>query len=367
MDAARQAALGPLSQAQEIAKQLQDRNSALSGASAAFRLIEKDRELYDQMKRIVDPLKHLQEQVRASSWIEKFTAQASAYQPMIDRITQLGSVTSAMEEMRSQISNYYTDVYIGAIDTLPNVKALDAVSRATAMAEKWRGAPAIFSALSSIDSITSNFEKLSQLSPAWDQATELASSLDDAVVEAFGASASNDDAQANVIPNVSGLQSTAFDRKSPDLIALAGLILNFVVLLFAIQQAISGGKWQAAQTDISRQQLKTLQSISVLLQKSVQEQERRQHQVFVVKDRPALVRSSPYSRSTVLSRLESGQSVKPIDEHGKWIEVEYFDSLTENYEVGWVLKKYFRRVRQTSNPANEASDRAQGARPVIRT
>ncbi len=229
------------------------------------------------MKRIVDPLKHLQEQVRASSWIEKFTAQASAYQPMIDRITQLGSVTSAMEEMRSQISNYYTDVYIRAIDTLPNIKALDAVSRATAMAEKWRGAPAIFSALSSIDSITSNFEKLSQLSPAWDQATELASSLDDAVVEAFGASASNDDAQANVSTNVSDLQSTAFDRKSPDLIALAGLILNFVVLLFAIQQAISGGKWQAAQTDISRQQLKTLQSISVLLQKSVQEHGVCQH------------------------------------------------------------------------------------------
>ncbi len=94
------------------------------------------------------------------------------------------------------------------------------------------------------------------------------------------------------------------------------------------------------------------------------EQERRQHQVFVVKDRPALVRSSPYSRSTVLSRLESGQSVKPVDEHGKWIEVEYFDSLTENYEVGWVLKKYFRRVRQTSNPADEASDRAQCARTV---
>lgn len=365
MDVARQTALGPLSQVQGIAKQLQGMNSAFSGASAALQLIKKDRERYEKIRRVLDPLKHLQEQVRASSWIEKLTTQTSAYQPMIDRIAQFGSVTSAVEEIRSQISSYYTDVCIKAVDALPNILTLDALSRASAMTQEWQGAPAIFSALSSIDSITSSFEKLSQLSPAWAQAAELASLLDDAAVDALGTSASSDDTQAKVIPDVPGLQSAAFDRPPPDLIALAGLILNFLMLLFTIQQAISEGRWQTAQAEISRQQLMSLQSISVLLEKSVQEQERRQHQVFVVKERPALVRSSPYSRSAVLSTLEPAQSVKPIGEHGKWIEVEYFDRLTENYEVGWVLKKYLRRVHQTSNPVDETGDRAQGARPVI--
>lgn len=347
MDAARKAALGPVSRVQEIAEQLQ-------AGSAALRFLEKDRERYDAMRRIVDPLRHVQEQFRASSWLEKLTSQAAAYQPMIDRIAQLGSVTRAVEEMRSQVSDYYTDVYLKTADTIPSIRSLDAVNRANIAAREWQVPPAIFSTLSSIDSIASSFEKLSQLSPAWAEAAKLASSLDDAVVDALGANASNDDAPT--VLDVSDFQHAAFDQQSPDLVALASLILNFVMFLFLIQQAISGGRWQAAQAESNRQQLKTLQTISILLEKSVRAQDRRQHQVFVVKGRAARVRSGPYSRSAVLGKLVPGQSVKPIEEHGKWIEVEYFDRLTENYEAGWVLKKYLRRIYQISNPDDEAGN-----------
>ena len=39
--------------------------------------------------------------------------------------------------------------------------------------------------------------------------------------------------------------------------------------------------------------------------------------------------------------------VKVLDKKGKWIEVEYYHWLHEEYRTGWVLKKYLERV-----PAN---------------
>lgn len=355
LDVARQLGLRPLSQAQEIAGRLQGSGAALSSATAALRLIEKDRERFEEMRRVVDPMTRFQEQFRTLSWAEKISAQASAYQPMLDRIAQLGSVASVVDEMRSKVSDHYAEMHRKAVDDLPGLRALDAIRLASDMAHKRQASSAILGALSSIDSIKSNFEKLTRSSPVWAQAAELVSSLEAVSVDMLGASASNDDAQVDVVAEASDLPSTAPHRPSPDLIALASLILSFITLLFAIQQAISGGRGQAEQTEIGRQQLKALQSMQAILEKSAREEERRQHQIFVVKDRPALVRSSPYGRSVVLTKLEPGQEVKPIGEQGKWVEIEHFDRLADSYQAGWVLKKYLMRLSRSSRPSDDVS------------
>lgn len=46
--------------------------------------------------------------------------------------------------------------------------------------------------------------------------------------------------------------------------------------------------------------------------------------------------------------------VRKIDKDGKWVEVEYYHWLHEEYRTGWVLKKYLERV-----PANYSKARGQ--------
>lgn len=363
MDVARQAMLGPYSQAQEIAKQLEERNSALWEASAALRFVEKERERFEEIRRIADPLKHIKEKIYASSWMEKFADQTAIYQPMMDRIAQLGSAASVVKEMQGKIGSAYSDMYLRAADASPVIQAINAINRSDVAGQAWQVPPAFSAALSSIDSIASSFEKLSRLSPVWAQAAELASSLDDVEGAALAANASSEEVRPNLLPRVSGLQGNSLGQRPTDLMTLVSLIIALAALILAVQQAISGGEWQEgvskkldAQSEVSRQQLKVLQSVSALLEKSAREEERRQNQVFVVKGRPALVRSSPYSGSKVLGELKPGESAKPIYDRGKWIEVEYFSPLTESYEVGWSLKKYFRRVYRAPGQSDLISD-----------
>jgi len=39
--------------------------------------------------------------------------------------------------------------------------------------------------------------------------------------------------------------------------------------------------------------------------------------------------------------------VRAIEKDGKWVEIEYYHWLHEEYRTGWVMKKYLERV-----PAN---------------
>ena len=76
----------------------------------------------------------------------------------------------------------------------------------------------------------------------------------------------------------------------------------------------------------------------------------RQEQRFVVKERVAVVRSKPEHGAAVLGKLLPNEVVRPISEDGKWIEIEYYHWLHQEYRTGWVLKKYFLRVaRPASN------------------
>jgi uncharacterized protein YgiM (DUF1202 family) len=43
--------------------------------------------------------------------------------------------------------------------------------------------------------------------------------------------------------------------------------------------------------------------------------------------------------------------VRVIGKDGKWMEVEYYHWLQEEYRTGWILNKYLERV-----PANYAKD-----------
>ncbi len=69
---------------------------------------------------------------------------------------------------------------------------------------------------------------------------------------------------------------------------------------------------------------------------------------FVVKERVASVRNSPENGSTVIAEIFPNQGVTMLDENGKWIEIEYYDWLHQEFRKGWALKKYFSRLPTSS-------------------
>lgn len=96
-------------------------------------------------------------------------------------------------------------------------------------------------------------------------------------------------------------------------------------------------------------QTQQIQSLTVLIEKALVKAAETPEERFVVRERPATVRSKPEHGSAVEGKLMPNEVVRAIDKDGKWIEVEYYHWLREEYRTGWVLKKYLERV-----PANYA-------------
>lgn len=96
--------------------------------------------------------------------------------------------------------------------------------------------------------------------------------------------------------------------------------------------------------DLVQQQSKQIEALSVLMEEAFERDSRKVQQRFVVLERKALIYSKPKSGASVVGSLFPREVVRPVNEAGKWIEIEYFDWIRKDYYTGWTLKKYFVRV-----------------------
>lgn len=65
---------------------------------------------------------------------------------------------------------------------------------------------------------------------------------------------------------------------------------------------------------------------------------------FVVKEQVTVVRVLPKNGSMVIAEIFPNQVVTMLAENGKWIKIEYYDWLHQEFRMGWALKKYFARI-----------------------
>jgi len=65
---------------------------------------------------------------------------------------------------------------------------------------------------------------------------------------------------------------------------------------------------------------------------------------FVVRERPAKIRSKPGHGASLEGKLLPNEVVRAIGRKGRWAEIEYYHWLHEEYRTGWVLKHYLERV-----------------------
>jgi Bacterial SH3 domain len=134
----------------------------------------------------------------------------------------------------------------------------------------------------------------------------------------------------------------------PDTIALVSLLLSMLFFLYqetsSRQDRARTETFQSQTTTTLQVQTQQIQSLTVLIEKAIVKAAQAQEERFVVRERTATVRSKPEPGSAVEAQLMPNEVVRTIDKDRKWVEVEYYHWLREEYRTGWVLKKYLERV-----------------------
>jgi hypothetical protein len=166
------------------------------------------------------------------------------------------------------------------------------------------------------------------------------------------------DAEVSWSAGVDQEKGIGLSRKTMELLALISFIAAFLIPYL---QELSSNAWQAktdaelaAHRQLLESQQKTIEALSNLVVSALQKEAKRTDERFVVLERVAAVRSKPESGSGLVSKLLPREVVQPIAEAGKWIEVQYYDWLRQDYHTGWVLKKYLKRVPENHRQQNVA-------------
>ena len=143
-------------------------------------------------------------------------------------------------------------------------------------------------------------------------------------------------------------------------VALLSLLLSIYAILLVYFPSLSPHdserQQQARFNKLEKHWMEQFQPLlEQIMNKAVQQNPRPE---FVVKERVAFVRRSPENGSTAIAEIFPNQSATMLDEKGKWIEIEYYDWLHQEFRMGWALKKYFARVpnhAKTKNGSGESS------------
>jgi hypothetical protein len=144
-------------------------------------------------------------------------------------------------------------------------------------------------------------------------------------------------------------------RKQADALAILSFLLTLWIFVYqeynnSLQQPRTE-TFQAQTAAALQVQAQQIQSLTVLLEKALAQAAEEPETRFVVRERTATVRSKPENGATVAGKLLPNEVVRAVGKDGKWVEVEYYHWLHEEYRTGWVLKKYLERV-----PTNYSKD-----------
>jgi len=109
-------------------------------------------------------------------------------------------------------------------------------------------------------------------------------------------------------------------------------------------------KQDTAKTEISlHEQKQTILGLTSLVEQVLIQTAQESEEIFVVRERMATVRSEPRHGAAVVGKLRPNEVVWRVGRKGLWIEVRYYHGRHEEFQTGWVLKKYLKRI-----PANHS-------------
>lgn len=349
-----------------LGQQYKELMAATSPAAQAIKAWqESQREQQEHMRKMLEPLAD----IRKSFMLNQSTRQlikdaalgANAWRDQLKEamsgLSGVGSVAKMwaqqIEQTRAQTRGAFESLNLGSAlsQQLKNFERIN---------KQWRVSPELLGVVGSLKELQEQIGKVAIPTIDWGSAAALAKLLGEEGLQEqlahLGIETDGSLHEPKEAPE-KGLLS----RKQSDAVALLGLLLAIIGIWMSLQmfyyQENAGAEQQAKNDEQAAKQMRQLESLSRLVEQALEQAAKAQEERFVVRERTATVRSKPEHGSAVEGKLMTNEVVRAIDKDGKWIEVEYYHWLREEYRTGWVLKKYLERV-----PANYAKA-SPGAKP----
>lgn len=312
----------------------------------------------DSVRKMLDPLEHIRSNLLGDRSIQR----------MIDELSRPFIATEHFSKLIDQAASsaYLHSLHLNvdsSIDRSRKMLAEPSISTSLQQMMKsfegtnkhWAVPSALLESMTPLKAWQEQVGKLTLPVMDWTSAASLAKLLgSEGIQSQLAALGINPDGSLNSQFVRQEEDGIGLSRKALELMTLLSFIMAFLVPIY---QEISSAQWQAStnkqlevQANSIESQRKLIQALTQLVEKALVQEASRQEQRFVVKERVAVVRSKPEHGAAVLGKLLPNEVVRPISEDGKWIEIEYYHWLHQEYRTGWVLKKYFLRVaRPASN------------------
>jgi len=314
-------------------RDLMDKNLPAMQSIKAWR--EAERTQYERMRKMLDPLADIRKGLLADSATQQIIKELS------ERATGRGALAQALalaEESRAQNKQLFEN--LGVNSHVQNyLKDFERINK------QWAVPSEVLGIVGSFKAIQEQLGRVTLPTIDWGSAGALARVLGREGIEEqlalLGIGADG------VMPSPAEVPKKGILSYRPSegiTLFLVNLLITF--LIFHYQENLR--LQDKAENEIFQAQTaQQIQRLTNLIEQNLAQITQKSEDRFVVRDRIATVRSKPEHGAAIEGKLFPNEVVLSIDRKGRWVEVEYYHWLQEEYRTGWVLKHYLERV-----PAN---------------
>lgn len=143
-------------------------------------------------------------------------------------------------------------------------------------------------------------------------------------------------------------KDTLLSRMRGDVWTLVSVLLTLLIFIYQeysdFQKAVERSKFEKQIVTALHDQYRAVKDLTALIELALVKSATQREELFVVRERPATVRGAPMHGSPIQGKLLPNEIGRAIDRKGRWVKIEYYHWLHQEYRTGWVLKHYLDRV-----------------------
>jgi len=340
------------SPAMSIAKQYQDLlgpSSAIGSALKAWQ--ESERLQMGKLRKMFDPMTDIRKSVlgdiATKQLIKELTygsSMRSQMKAITDQALGIGSVAKMLaqqaEDSRVQTMKLFENMGVGS-SIQSYLKDFEHINK------QWKVPNEVLGIVGSLKELQDQLGKVALPTIDWGSAAALAKALGhEGIQEQLALLGIEPD--GSMLENDEQPERGLLSRKRLDPSEMLNFLMTILIFLYQeISSQQDKAKTEAFQTQTTatlQVQTQQIQNLTVLIEKALVQAAQVPEERFVVRERPATVRSKPENGSAIEGKLFPNEVLRAIDKDGKWVKVEYYHWLREEYRTGWILKKYLERV-----------------------
>lgn len=347
-----------------IAKQYEDLLGSSSAIGSAYKAWqESERAQREQMRKMFDPMADIRKSVLGDTTTQQLikelidgSSMRSRMKAITDQALGIGSVAKMLaqqaEDSRAQTKKLLEGLGVGS-SIQSYLKDFEHINK------QWKVPNEVLGLMGSVKELQEQLGlgKVALPTIDWGSAAALARAMGpEGIQEQLALLGIEPDGSMNPMAGLP--EKGILSKKQTDVITLISFLLIFIVFFYqennsSLQQAKTDA-FQAQTVAMLQVQAQQIQNLTILIEKTLVQAAQEPEERLVVRDRIATVRSKPEHGSAMEGKLMPNEVVRKTDKDGKWVEIEYYHWLHEEYRTGWVLKKYLERV-----PANYAKAHQQ--------